>query len=232
MVRAAVLYTGGKDSTFAVHRAVESGLEVSVLVSIIPHYNYSLLYHKPSFEALKCQAHALGIPLETAGLCDERNEVQALYTTLRRVKDVYGVKTLVLGAIKSKYQLRLFSEVANALQLEVYAPLWGVAEEDYLNRLLDYGLEFALISITSMGIPMSLLGKVLSREDVAMLKNLSLKYGFNISFEGGDAETLVLNAPLFKYRVSLRGYTRVISEYEGYYEIVKCGLVKKQSSNF
>jgi ABC transporter with metal-binding/Fe-S-binding domain ATP-binding protein len=226
-MKAAVLFTGGKDSTLAMHRAVESGLDVSVLVSIIPHYNYSQLYHKPPFEALKCQAQALGIPLETVGVCSEESEVEVLYTVLRRVKEVYEVKVLVLGAIKSKYQLRVFSEVASSLQLELYTPLWGIPEEDYLDRLLDYGLEFTVISVTSMGIPMSLLGKVINRDDVAMLKKLSSRYGFNISFEGGDAETFVLNAPLFRYKVSLKGYKKVISEYEGYFNILKCGLVKK-----
>jgi len=227
MSRTAVLFTGGKDSVFALHKAVERGLDVSVLVSIIPHYNYSLLYHKPVFEALKCQAQALGIPLEIIGVYSEGEELKALHTILHRVRSKYGVKTLVLGAIKSRYQLRVFSDVARSLQLDVNTPLWGISEESYLDSLLEYGIEFTIISITSMGIPMSLLGKVINHQDISKLKTLSSKYGFNLSFEGGEAETLVVNAPLFKSKISVKGYTTVLSDYEGYYVVTKCGLVKK-----
>lgn len=228
VVKTAILFTGGKDSTFALHRAIEVGLDVCVLVSIIPHYNYSLLYHKPLFEAIKCQAHALGLPLETIGVYSESAEKEALLSVLKRVKEKYNVKVLVTGAVKSRYQERVFKEIADVAGLELYNPLWGVSEEDYLEKLIKYGLEFMLISVTSMGIPLSLLGKILDYSDVMKLKSLALKYGFNLSFEGGDAETFVVNAPLFKYRVVVKGRSVVVSEYEGYYVISKCSLVGKE----
>jgi ABC transporter with metal-binding/Fe-S-binding domain ATP-binding protein len=225
--KAAVLFTGGKDSTLALHKAVEEGLDVSVLVSIIPHYDYSPLYHRPFFEVLKCQAQALELPLESVGVCSESAERSALRWVLERVRDKYGVRVLVVGAIKSGYQLKAFGEVARSAGLSVYAPLWGVPEESYLDALIDQGLSFMLISVTSMGIPLDLLGRVVTREDVARLKKLAAKYGFNLSFEGGEAETLVVDAPLFKYAVSVKGYRVVLSEFEGRYVISKCSLVKK-----
>lgn len=227
LAKTAVLFTGGKDSTFALHRAVEAGLDVCVLVSIIPHYNYSPLYHKPFFEGVKCQAYALRLPLETIGVYSESAEKYALINVLKRVREKYKVEVLVTGAVKSRFQERVFREIANTVGLELYNPLWGISEEDYLEKLLEYGVEFMLISITSMGIPLSLLGKVLGYSDVVRLKSLAVKYGFNLSFEGGDAETFVVNAPLFKYRVAVKGRSVVVSEYEGYFVISKCGLVEK-----
>lgn len=228
VAKTAVLFTGGKDSTFALHRAIETGLDVCVLVSIIPHYNYSLLYHKPLFEAIKCQAHSLGLPLETTGVYSESSEKDALLSALKRVREKYNVKVLVTGAVKSRYQERMFKEIAGIVGLELYNPLWGISEENYLEKLIEYGFEFMLVSITSMGIPLSLLGRILNYSDVLKLKLLALKYGFNLSFEGGDAETFVVNAPLFKYRVAVKGRSVVISEYEGYYVISKCSLVEKE----
>ncbi len=222
-----MLFTGGKDSTFALHKAVEDGLDVSVLVSVIPHYDYSPLYHKPHFEVLKCQAQALGLPLETVGVCSESDERNALYTVLKRARDIYGVKVTVLGAIKSRYQLRVFGDIASSLKLELCTPLWNIPEENYLDTLLNYGISFTIISVTSMGMPLSLLGKIITHEDVKKLKTLATRYGFNLSFEGGEAETLVLDAPLFKYRIFVKGREVVVSDYEGYYVISKCSLVKK-----
>ncbi|MEM4976321.1 MAG: ATP-binding protein, partial [Desulfurococcaceae archaeon] len=78
MKNAAVLFTGGKDSTYALHKAVESGLRVSVLLTVVPYYKYSMLYHPPYFSVLVSQAQSLGIPLESIGLYDKLKELDAL----------------------------------------------------------------------------------------------------------------------------------------------------------
>mgnify|MGYP001772742750 CR=1 FL=1 len=227
MPTAAVLFTGGKDSVYALHKAIGEGLEVKVLVSAIPHYNYSLLYHRPSYTGLLAQAQSLSMPLETIGLYDPRREIEALYHLLRRVREKYGVEVAVTGGIKSRFQLKAFSEAASRVGLRVYAPCWGFRELDYMAELLRSGIKFIVVSITSMGIPHSLLGKVFTENDLDTLSRLSARYGFNISFEGGEAETFVVDAPLFKYRLLVHGETKIVSEFEGYYEIRKISLVKK-----
>lgn len=227
MTGAAVLFTGGKDSVYALHKAIWSGLNVKALASIIPHYKYSMLYHQPNYTVLMAQAYALKIPLETIGLYDPRKEEEALRELLCRIRDSYGVRVVVMGGIKSAFQKNAFSRVAEAIGLELYAPNWGVEEKEYMKELLDHDIEFTLISITSMGIPHNLLGRTITRSELDELTKLSIKYGFNLSFEGGEAETVVINAPLFKYRLAVYGRVLEISEYEGYFEIKKVSVCKK-----
>jgi ABC transporter with metal-binding/Fe-S-binding domain ATP-binding protein len=224
---AAVLFTGGKDSVYALHKAIENGVEVKVLVSIIPLYKYSLLYHQPIFRGLVAQAQSLSIPLESMGLLDPSREREALTTLLQRAKSKYGVNMVVTGAVKSVFQYKAFREISRGVGLELYAPNWGVNEEEYMESILRGNIEFSLISITSMGIPHELLGKVFTWRDLDKLVKLSKKYGFNLSFEGGEAETFVTNAPLFKYKLILTGRTIIVSDYEGYYEISRVKLAKK-----
>ncbi|MEM0001353.1 MAG: diphthine--ammonia ligase [Desulfurococcaceae archaeon] len=227
MPTAAVLFTGGKDSVFALHEAIERGIQVKALVSIIPLYKYSMLYHQPNFNGLIAQAQALSLPLETIGLINPSEETRALYILLSRVKRKYGIDMLVTGAVKSVFQYKAFSKVSEEVGIELYAPNWGVNEEEYMARILGKNIEFMLISITSMGIPHDLLGRVFTWKDLEYLIRLSKKYGFNLSFEGGEAETYVINAPLFKYRLIVSGRKIIISEYEGYFELEKISLSKK-----
>lgn len=226
---AAVLFTGGKDSVFALHKVASAGLRPSVLVSVIPLYKYSMLYHQPYFPLLSAQAYSLNIPLETIGVGDPRDEERALESALRRARDLYGVKYVVSGAIASNFQKKRFEAIARKLGLEPVAPLWGVDQRAYLRSVLESGIEFVIISITSMGIPHDLLGRPLGPGDIERIVALSAKYGFNPSFEGGEAETLVVDAPLFKYRISLSGEIKRVSDYEAYFVPRRFSLAPKKA---
>lgn len=228
MKTAAVLFTGGKDSVHALHIAHRDGFDIRVLVSVIPHYKYSMIYHQPYFNGLVSQAQSLQIPLETIGVYNQEEELDALRSILRRVRDRYNVNALVTGAVKSQFQYKLFSKISGDLGLVHVAPNWGLEEVSYMLNVLSTGIEFIIISITSMGIPHALLGKVIDMKDLEKLIPLSKKYGFNLSFEGGEAETFVVNAPLFKYRLIAHGRVEILSEYEGYFHIDKLHLLKKQ----
>lgn len=221
------MFTGGKDSTYALHKAIWNGYRVAVLSSVIPLYKHSMLYHQPSPSILQAQAYSLGIPVESIGVNNPDFELNALRILLARVRDKYGVRVVVAGAISSRYQKERFSSIAGELGLELYTPLWGMDPSSYLREVISNGIKFTIASITSMGIPMELLGKEIDLRDAEKLIALSEKYGFNPSFEGGDAETIVVDAPLFKYRLYLTGVKRIVSEYEGFFEPSRVKLVKK-----
>lgn len=227
MADATVLFTGGKDSVFALHEAVERGIQVRALASVIPLYRYSMLFHQPYLSGLIAQSQSLSIPLETIGSIDPNKEAEALHILLSRVKRKYGVKVLITGAVKSVFQYKLFNRISEEIGLELYAPNWGANEEEYMAKILRKNIEFILVSVTSMGIPHDLLGRVFTWKDLEHLSKLSRKYGFNLSFEGGEAETFVINAPLFKYQLMVSGRKIIVSEYEGYFEPERISLFKK-----
>src|SRR2546428_9233167 len=124
-VRVAALYSGGKDSTYAVHVAQQRGWEVTRLVSILPEDPASMLYHVPDLHVVPLLAEAMGIPLitERAG-AGEGEELEALRRALSRA-DADGV---VVGAIASDYQHSRVNAVAHELGLRVFAPLWRGGE--------------------------------------------------------------------------------------------------------
>ena len=56
---------------------------------------------------------------------------------------------------------------------------------------------------------------------------LSKKYGFNISFEGGEAETLVLDCPIFRKRLEIRKSKTIWDGQRGIVEISDIVLLDK-----
>lgn len=227
----ALLFTGGKDSVFAAHLLMEKGLSVKVLISIIPFYDYSMLYHKPFPQVLMLQSYSLGIPLESVSVVNPEKELDALKQVLSRCVRKYGVTALASGAVLSNYQRSRFEKIASELGLESVNPNWGINQHEYMKKLIDKGIKFMIQSITTMGLPHNMIGRVLSSEDVEKILILADKYGFNPSFEGGEAETIVLDAPLFKYKLDCNGDVVRKSDYEAFFSIKKCHLVSKTSQS-
>ncbi|MGC9107511.1 MAG: diphthine--ammonia ligase [Infirmifilum sp.] len=221
-----VLYSGGKDSTYALHWAVLKMFNVSCLVSIKPRSQESMMFHVPYVELTRLQAQALEIPLvyyEQGYESDEEALRKALEIALRE----YGCSGVVTGALRSDYQRMRVAESAHMYGLNLYNPLWWRSQERYMFRLVDMGFHFIITSITVKGLDPQLLGKELSREDITSIINSSKIHGFNPAFEGGEAETLVLDAPLFKKRLRVRGEALRTGEYSWYFRISDARLEEK-----
>jgi len=203
----AVMFTGGKDSTYALHWAILHSFDVRVLVSIKPKRENSWMFHYPSVEITNLQALALDMPHElhyVSGIKDK--EIEELKNILLEVRKNYNVRGIVTGALLSDYQRMNFNLVCEELGLKVYSPLWRKKQDKYLIELIESGFKIILTAIYAMGIPLRLLGKVLDRDDALEIIRLSKKFGFNPAFEGGEAETLVIDAPLFKKRIEILKY--------------------------
>ncbi|KKL70694.1 hypothetical protein LCGC14_2102370, partial [marine sediment metagenome] len=52
----------------------------------------------------------------------------------------------------------------------------------------------------------------------------SKKYGFNLSFEGGEAETFVTDCPLFSYPIKIVKSKKIWDGYRGRFEILDAEL--------
>ncbi|MEM2146720.1 MAG: hypothetical protein QW279_15260, partial [Candidatus Jordarchaeaceae archaeon] len=92
----AVLISGGKDSSLALHRAILSNYNVKFLVSMIPRRPDSWMFHYPNIRLTNLFAEAVGIPLlcaETSGI--KEKELEDLESLLANL-DVGGI---VSGAV-------------------------------------------------------------------------------------------------------------------------------------
>jgi len=192
-MRLACLFSGGKDSTYAAHLMEQAGHEVVCLVTVVPEDPHSWVFHTLNLEHLPEMAKAMGkdlIAMPSSG--EEGADLAALETALKDL-DVEGVVT---GAIASDYQWDRINGVCQKQGLKVFSPLWRKDQLTILNDMLQAGMKAMIVGVYSDGLDREWLGRVLDREAVDRLYSLSKAKGMNVSGEGGEYETLVLDSPM------------------------------------
>lgn len=215
------LYSGGKDSTYALHWAVLKGFDVLCLITLIPKREDSWMFQYPNVNFTKYQAEAMGLKLFTFTTSGEKNlELEDLKRAFLRAKEE-GAEGIVSGALLSDYQRLNISIIAEEVGLKTYTPLWRKNQEEYMRWLVREGFKFIITSASAYGFPFELLGRIIEVEDVEKIIEASRKFGFNPAFEGGEAETFVTYAPLFKRELKVIGKLRKLSDYEWRYEIIR-----------
>lgn len=225
-MKLASLFSGGKDSTYAIHVAKKQGHEVKCLLSIFPKSDESHLLHHPNMKWTKLQSQLMNIPqLTIASTSDETdNELILIENLLQNAKEQFQIEGLVHGGIQSKFQKNKFENICSKLNLKVIVPLWNTDPEKYMNELVNSEFEFIMTTVSSDGLDDSWLGKTISKSDIVSLKHLSEKFGFNLNFEGGEAETFVTNCPLFTNSIKINQSEKKWDGYRGRFEIVDAGL--------
>ncbi len=226
-MKAAVLYSGGKDSTMAVYKAIEEGYNVEYLVSMISDNPESYMFHVPNIHITELSAEAMGIPLiraRTHGI--KEKELDDLKEVLQDLK-ARGVDAVFAGALASQYQKSRIDGLCKDIGLESKAPLWHWDPEDYMETIIELGFEVILISVSAEGLDENWLGRKLDPELLKEIIALHGKYGMHMAFEGGEAETLVLDGPIFNKRIRIQESSNVWETDSGYMAISKAELEDK-----
>ncbi|MFC2143993.1 diphthine--ammonia ligase [Candidatus Aenigmatarchaeota archaeon] len=198
-MKVVVLFSGAKDSTFAIYKAKQIGHEITSLVTLIPENPESYMFHHPNAEWTTMQAESMGIPImikKTAG--EKEKELDDLESVLREAKKKHGIGGVVSGALASKYQKSRIDGICERLGLEPLAPLWGTDPEEHWNNILGAGFEVIITAVASDGLGKEWLGRKIDTKALQELKTIGQKYGFNLAGEGGEFETFVLNGPIFR----------------------------------
>ena len=220
------LFSGGKDSTYAIYIAQKQGHQVTCLLSIFPKSEESHLLHHPNLQWTKLPSESMKIPqLTVHSDSDETDdELIALETLLQNAKEKFNIEGLVHGGIKSQFQKDKFETLCSKLNLIAVAPLWNTEPKQYMNDLLDSNFDFIMTTVSSDGLDDTWLGKSISKSDIDTLSHLSEKFGFNLNFEGGEAETFVINCPLFSNSIKINQTKKTWDGYRGRFEIVDAEL--------
>jgi len=182
------------------------------------------MFHYPNIHMTEFFAEAAEIPLikgKTAGI--KEREVEDLKNLLAGL-DVEGV---VSGAVASKYQKARIDNVCKRLGLKSIAPLWGEKPEKLLRELLENNFEVIIVGVYALGFSQEWLGRKINEETVQELLKLREKYGISPIGEGGEYESLVLDAPYFKRKIQILETEKVWKENQGYLLVKKARLVRK-----
>lgn len=197
-MRLAILFSGGKDSTYAAFLARKYGHEVACLITLDSENKDSFMFHTPSIRSTATQAKAMGIPLleqTTKGVKEE--ELDDLRDAFMLAQDEFHIEGVVTGAVESVYQAARVQKICNSLGLEVFNPLWQQEQEALLRELVENGFKAIVVGVAAYPLGKEWLGREIDAGVIDELLGLREEYKINPAGEGGEFETLVLDCPLF-----------------------------------
>ena len=155
---------------------------------------------------------------------ENETEFKKLEKLITLAKENYSIEGIVHGGILSKYQKDNFSSICQKNDLEIISPLWNKNPESYMKELLEENFEYIISSVSCDGLDDSWLGQKIDENGLKTLENLQNKFGFNLNFEGGEAETFVTNCPLFKKPLFIQDSRTEWDGYRGRFEILEAKL--------
>ncbi len=222
-----VLFSGGKDSTLALHLAAEKET-VACLITVQSKNKESFMFHTPNIDVTALQAEALGLPLvsvETEGKKEE--ELADLERAIADAKSRFGIEGVVTGAVESVYQASRVQRICNKLNLWQFNPLWKTNQKQLLETLLQKDFQVIISGVFAYPLDQTWLGKQLDTKMIARLVELQGKYGISPSGEGGEIETTVLDAPMFRQKIQITDSAVEWKGNSGVYVIKQAGLAPK-----
>ena len=225
-MRLAGLLSGGKDSVFAAHLA-QRAHDLAFLVSLRSENPDSYMYHTVNIKLTRLQAEAWGIPYveaETMGVKEE--ELEDLRTVLENLK----IDGVITGAIASKYQADRINYLCEELDLYHYHPLWNRDREQILIEMKNIVMKIIFSAVAAYGLDKNWLGKTLTLERIWKLKELNVKYGVDMCGEGGEYESLVIDAPWFTHSIKINKAEKTWDGISGRYNIKEAYLEPKDTT--
>ena len=201
------LVSGGKDSIYAMHVMMRQNYKVECMITLRSRNPDSFMFHTPAIDMVKLQAKSIGIPLveqDTEG--EKEKELDDLKHALEKARQKYQIEGIATGALFSNYQRDRIEKVADSLGLKIFAPLWHMDQETEMRQIIDSGFSFIITKVACEGLDKSWLGKPVTHKDIDKLAELNQRIGINIAFEGGEAETLMIDGPIFKKKIQIKDY--------------------------
>ncbi len=203
----AALTSGGKDSILSVQKAIDAGMDVEFMVTVYPENRDSYMFHSANIDAVAAIASVAGIKFREISTHGRKEEELADLEAGIAGLDIEGV---IAGAVESVYQAERVRAITDRLGIELFTPLWhmdtGMLLEEVARRM-----DVIMVVTAADGLDERFLGAHFDDELISRLKRIAATHHINLAGEGGEYETLTLNAPFYS-----RPITYTSSEIQSY----------------
>lgn len=207
-------WSGGKDSCYALIKAIENGYKPAVLLNVLNESGKISRSHGIPPAILQVQADAAGIPIkmiQSSWADYETNFTEAL----KALRLEYDLQAAVFGDIDLQAHRDWEEKVCEAAGLEAVLPLWQQDRKELVLQMLSVGIKAMIVSCNETMGP-SFLGRIL---DTGCINDLE-KLGVDVCGENGEFHTLVTDCPLFKKRISVLANNKLKHEAYWFTELV------------
>ncbi len=219
------LVSGGKDSVYAAYLSDTQGWPVDELLTVRPADPDSMMFHTPNLDLVALQAEAWGkrhrevrVPVGS-----DSDELDALEAALRGDRG-----PVVAGAIASSYQWSRLLRIGDRVGRRVFVPLWRKDPARVVREEISAGLDIRLVHLSAEPLTPELLGTRLDDWVLSELERRSRSVRtLHVAGEGGEYETLVVDAPFFSSRIEFDRTKRVLTGSTSRLDISSAHLMRK-----
>jgi diphthine-ammonia ligase len=224
-MRIAALFSGGKDSIYALYLLQQQGWNVASLLTVRPRTQESYMYHFPNIEWTELQAEALGIAIRTT---ESDGEQESELADLERLMVEEEVDGFVSGAVASDYQWSRLNGICHELGKPLFSPLWRKDHRMAFQDMLVAGFRIVVSGTFAHGLGEEWLGREIDQQAFEELCGLGTRYRLSVSGEGGELETFVIDGPNFEKVVRIDEAEKRVSRDSGTFVIRKATLADRR----
>jgi len=185
-MKAVGLFSGGKDSLYAVHFVEKQGVNVDHLLTLLPTLPWPSP-HAENIEALKILARSMKKHMTIVDFKREEAFVEALKSL--------EVDALVAGDIFVEAHVAGLKDVCSQVGLELLEPLYRRDTTELFHEIFSLGFKALITGVNLKYLDEEWLGFIISKETSAAF--LSKIGSVDPLGENGEFHTLVLECPLY-----------------------------------
>lgn len=191
-------FSGGKDSTLALFKAMKAGEAVGLIVMMEEEGKRSRSHGMPP-EIIRAQASSIGLPIYAAAA--SWTDYEKVFIGLLEKAKKQGAELLVTGDIDIPEHGCWHEKVTNDVGLKLGMPLWEMDHRAVVEEFIDLGFVSVVVTVNlSLGMREDDLGRTFMHEYV---KELEAR-GIDPCGEGGEFHTTVIDGPIFKHPIPVR----------------------------
>jgi asparagine synthase (glutamine-hydrolysing) len=203
MSKTIVLFSGGKDSFYALHKTLEKE-RIEFIVSVQSPAGDTQLHAGPEAneDLRKAQLDLLDVPYKHIIIGSGENYLHELFVRLNEIVRENQITHLVTGDLWHPYTSGIGDMLASALGVKIIRPAKEACPSrsddiKYMKEILSLGINPMIISVRESSLSSDFVGRII---DKALVQELALM-AVDSAAEGGEYQSFVLSAPIMKGKI-------------------------------
>lgn len=207
-MKAVALFSGGKDSLYALHLAEKQGVTVDNLITLLPTLPWPSP-HSENIEALKLLAESMGKNLTVVDFKREGAFIEALQSL--------EVDALVAGDINVEAHLVGLQDVCGKTGLKLLEPIYGRDTSELFHEIFSLGFKALITGVKLTNLGEEWLGYIICEKSGTDF--LSKIGKVDPLGENGEFHTLVLECPLYAKKYKVKSFEKKVAEDMAYINV-------------
>ena len=199
-MKTAGLFSGGKDSLYAIHLTEKQGVKVEHLICLIPSFPMPSP-HAENIDSLKILAESMEKSLT---IVDLHKGEEGFVEALKRLE----VNALVAGDIFIEQHVSNLEKICGKAGVDLLEPLFRRKTSDLFYEIFDSGFKALIIGVNVRYLGEEWLGFTLSTETASTF--LSETKDVDPLGENGEYHTIVIDCPLYPKPFKVKSSEKII----------------------